>query len=146
MTPVCRPTPLVRFMPMSETSSKQLMHCMAHETAKTVVFLPVALRNGTRTLFSCLCAKELHISSFWENKSGNVDSTPLQKGTRLSSPWLKRRGFQARRLVNLGNRLSCIHSIIWLILSASRGSVSRGSPYLGHGSSSPVHCSCTTAS
>ena len=29
MTPVCRPTPIVRFMPMSEQSSKQLMHCMA---------------------------------------------------------------------------------------------------------------------
>src|SRR6266567_4636688 len=46
MTPVYRPTPIVRFMPMSETSSKQLMHRMARLT-KTVVFLPTVLCRGT---------------------------------------------------------------------------------------------------
>jgi hypothetical protein len=47
MTLVCRPTPTVRFMPMSEQSSKQLMHCMAR-FLNAVAFLPLALRQGTR--------------------------------------------------------------------------------------------------
>ncbi len=47
MTPVCRPTPTVRFNHMSETCSKQLMYWLARLT-KTVVFLPTALRRGTR--------------------------------------------------------------------------------------------------
>ena len=34
LTPVCRPTPIVRFIPMSEQSSKQLMHCMARLTRR----------------------------------------------------------------------------------------------------------------
>jgi hypothetical protein len=108
MTPVSRPTPLVRFMPMSETNSKQLMHCMAHETAHTVVFLPVALRNGTRTLFSCLCAKELPITSFSAEHKWKCRLHPAPKGARLSSPWLKRRGIQARRLVRGTSRVSVL--------------------------------------
>ncbi len=46
MTPVCRPTPIVRFMHTSEQGSKQLMYRMAR-LWNTVAFLPLALRQRT---------------------------------------------------------------------------------------------------
>jgi hypothetical protein len=47
MTLVCRPTPFVRFMHRSEHCSKQLLSRMAR-LHNSVVFLPTALRRGTR--------------------------------------------------------------------------------------------------
>jgi hypothetical protein len=46
MTQVCRPTPLVRFMHRSETSSKQLLYRMAR-APNSVAFLPMTLCHGT---------------------------------------------------------------------------------------------------
>jgi hypothetical protein len=46
MTLVCRPTPFVRFMHSSETSSKQLLYRMAR-LWNTVAFLPLTLRQRT---------------------------------------------------------------------------------------------------
>jgi hypothetical protein len=46
MTQVCRPTPTVRFMHRSETSSKQLLYRMAR-LVNSVAFIPLAL--GQRT-------------------------------------------------------------------------------------------------
>jgi len=41
MTLVCRPTPIVRCMYRSETSSKQLMYRMAHQTGGALLLLPM---------------------------------------------------------------------------------------------------------
>ncbi len=46
MTQVCRPTPFVRFMHRSETSSKQLLFRMAR-LVNSVAFLPLALCQRT---------------------------------------------------------------------------------------------------
>src|SRR5258708_3601846 len=46
MTPVCRPTPFVRFMHSSETSSQQLLYRMAR-LWNTGAFLPLTLRQRT---------------------------------------------------------------------------------------------------
>ena len=46
MTQVCRPTPLVRFMHRSETSSKQLLYRMAR-APNSGAFLPMILCHGT---------------------------------------------------------------------------------------------------
>jgi hypothetical protein len=60
---VCRPTPIVRCMPMSETSSKTT-HALHGTIGRTVSFLPATLRGGTRTIFTCVRARELLIHSF----------------------------------------------------------------------------------
>ncbi len=60
MTLVCRPTPSFEASPMSEHSSK-INSCIAWHTKRLTrqCFYPQPKARGTRTLFSCLCAKEL---------------------------------------------------------------------------------------
>ena len=68
MTPVCRPTPTVRFMSMSEHSSKQLMHYMAR-FLNAVAFLPLVLCQGTRrnAIWFLTCIRT--VSSLAQNRT-----------------------------------------------------------------------------
>ena len=76
MTVVCRPTSPIRFMPVSEHLSKQLMHYMAR-CVHAVVFLPMALWHAT-------CQNQIQLATcirttchlFERNESGYVEPTP----------------------------------------------------------------------
>jgi hypothetical protein len=67
MTPVCRPTPLVRFNHMSEPSLiTQLMYWLAQPTIGALVLLPEgASPRNLQTRFGWKSAEELLINSFW---------------------------------------------------------------------------------
>ena len=65
MTQVCRPTPTVRFMPMSELALKAIhgLHGTTDAHGNIFTGFPYA-REHTETLFRCKRAKELRLSSF----------------------------------------------------------------------------------
>ncbi len=102
MTPVCRPTPFVRFMHSSETSSKQLLYRMAR-LWNTGAFLPLTLHQRTHrnALLLQTCKRTTQVFFLRGAKVEMLSPpTPLQKGTPLSSPWMNHRGFQRWRSVN----------------------------------------------
>jgi hypothetical protein len=93
--------------------TKRSVHAHERDLARSNSCLAWHTKRRTRECFyplpfatepvhsSVVCVQKNYFSLLIErNKSGNVDSTPLQKGTHLSSPLLKHRGFQARRSVS----------------------------------------------
>ena len=106
MTLVCRPTPVVRFMPMSEQSSKQLMHCMAR-CVHAVVLLPMTLSHGTRrdTIQLATCKRTL--STFFLSQT-KVDMKGLSADSAASIPRAKAQGLTPR----IGKDTSLIRTCI----------------------------------
>jgi hypothetical protein len=92
MTRVCRPTPLVRFMPMSEHCSKQLMHCMAR-CVHAVVFLPMIFCHGTRRNTIQLATCKRTISTFFLSQT-TVEMVLRGPAVRLTSLGLKPRALR----------------------------------------------------
>jgi hypothetical protein len=94
MTLVCRPTPRVRFMPMSEQSSKQLMHRMAR-CVNAVVLLPMTLCHGTRrnTLQFATCKRTTY-TFFVSHK--RVEMKGLPDGSAAFIPIVEARGLSPR--------------------------------------------------
>src|SRR2546429_7500440 len=70
MTQVCRPTPTVRFMHMSETSSKQPMYRMAPVETRERFYPRPCVVEPSETLFSSKGAKELPLYSLHTMKKG----------------------------------------------------------------------------
>jgi hypothetical protein len=86
---VCHPTPLKSVSILAERWSALLCSSEWHTLDNTGVFLPMALRHGTRTLFSWECAMKLVIYSLTGGEKRKCPPHPcaLQGLTSQLSPF-----------------------------------------------------------
>jgi hypothetical protein len=94
MTPVCRPTPFVRFMPMSETRAQKSTHALHGTTlAHGSIFTSGPTPENPPKRSSVENVQKNYLSLLSEPaKSGNADN--CLRAARLSSPWLKPGAFR----------------------------------------------------
>jgi len=71
---------------MSETSSKQLMYCMAHRTVGSLVLLPRGAYPGTGKHYWVVSVRENFVSILTQGTKNGKD---FLLAVRLSSPALK---------------------------------------------------------
>src|SRR6266699_5823019 len=97
-------------MPMSETSSKQLMYCMAHRTVGSLVLLPRGAYPGTGKHYWVVSVQKNENKYTRRSVQCQVNRLPrrvLLVAARLLSPWLKP-GVLRRDLINW--RGECLES------------------------------------